>query len=257
MLGWAVRGALIVALIAAGCASGAKDGVQRDDTDVAVDTDLAARDTDAPRDTDPASETGAPLPLDTDTGPNPFADRVVSFTPGAFAGYGQDQLPQIVLGAPNGRGPTGGSLDVLSLGEHGEIVLVFDDIELVDGAGPDLLVFENAFRGWVETGEVSVSEDGSTWSTWPCDATNAAGGFPGCAGVHAVLASRANGVDPLDPAQAGGDAFDLADVGLTRARYVRIVDSGQNALGGLGYAGTTGGFDLDALAVVNGEAVTP
>ncbi|RYZ33379.1 MAG: cell surface protein, partial [Myxococcaceae bacterium] len=43
------------------------------------------------------------------------------------------------------------------------------------------------------------------------------------------------------------DGFDLAAVGLTRARFVRIRDSGAN-----GYAGTSGGFDLDAVAVVNG-----
>ena len=73
-------------------------------------------------------------------------------------------------------------------------------------------------------------------------------GSPGCAGVNPVLANRTNGVDPTDPALAGGDAFDLADVGLARARYVRIRDSGVNP-----YEGTTGGFDLDALAVVNGE----
>jgi hypothetical protein len=46
---------------------------------------------------------------------------------------------------------------------------------------------------------------------------------------------------------AGGDAFDLADIGLQRARFVRIRDSGENP-----YEGTAGGFDLDALAVVNG-----
>lgn len=247
----------MVLLFAAACTAGAKDRVQRDDTDAVVDTDVAVTDTDGAQDTDQALETGIPTPLDTDVGPGPFADRVVSFTPGDFAGFGQDHLPQIVLGAPNGRGPSAGSLDVLSLGKRGELVLAFDDVAMVDGDGPDLIVFENAFPGWIETGEVSVSEDGATWFTWPCEATNAEDGYPGCAGVHAVLSSRTNGVDPLVPALAGGDAFDLAEVGLTHARYVRIVDSGQNDLRGLGYAGNTGGFDLDAVAVVNGETLTP
>ena len=51
---------------------------------------------------------------------------------------------------------------------------------------------------------------------------------------------------PFDVATAGGDAFDLADVGLAEARYVRITDRGD--LGGL-----AGVFDLDAVGIVNLE----
>ena len=47
-----------------------------------------------------------------------------------------------------------------------------------------------------------------------------------------------------------GDAFDLADLGLSRARYIRIQDTGSND-----YAGLTGGFDLDAVAIVNGAPI--
>lgn len=180
-------------------------------------------------------------------GPDPFADAVVSFSPGAGAGYGQDGYPDVVLGSPEGGGSSG-SLDVLSLGDQGEIVLAFDDIGLVDGEGPDLLVFENPFPGWYETGVVGVSEDGETFAEWPCDAEDAEGGYPGCAGVALVYASSDSGVDATNPAAAGGDAFDLALLGLTRARYVRIRDTGVNS-----YEGTAGGFDLDAVAVVNGE----
>lgn len=175
-----------------------------------------------------------------------FADEVVSFEPGAGAGFGQDQMPDIVLGSPEGKGEAGGSLDVVSLGDEGVIVLAFTDFGLVDGPGVDLLVFENAFAAWPETGVVAASEDGETWAEWPCDLeTNV-----GCAGVAAVLASSDNGVDAADPAAAGGDAFDLADVGLERARFVRIRDTGENP-----YEGTAGGFDLDAVSVVNGEAL--
>jgi hypothetical protein len=181
------------------------------------------------------------------SGPDPYADLVVSFSPGEGAGYGQDGYPDVVLGAPEGGGESG-SLDVLSLGREGEIVLAFDDIGLVDGEGPDLLVFENPFPGWYEPGAVAVSEDGETWLEWPCDPTDAAGLYPGCAGVGLVWASSESGLDGTDPAVAGGDAFDLAELGLTRARYVRIRDGGTSD-----YSGTAGGFDLDALAVVNGE----
>jgi hypothetical protein len=118
-----------------GCSNGAKDGVQRDDTDDASDTDVSTSgspDTDVALDTD----TGGAAPQDTDTGPDAFADQVVSFTPGEFAGFGQDKLPYIVLGPPNGRGASAGSSDVVSLGKLGEIVLGFDDVGLVDGDGP-------------------------------------------------------------------------------------------------------------------------
>ena len=45
----------------------------------------------------------------------------------------------MVLGPPESPGNGGGSLDVLSLGREGEIVLAFDDIGLIDGEGPDEL----------------------------------------------------------------------------------------------------------------------
>ncbi len=185
-----------------------------------------------------------------DTGePDPFADLALLFTPGEAAGFGADRYPEIVYGPPQGAGDAG-SLDVLSLGREGLIVLELTDIGIVDGEGPDLLVFENPFTGWLETGRVAVSEDGETWHEWPCDAEDAAGGYPGCAGVGLVWSHPDNGIDPTDPAVAGGDAFDLADLGIERARYVRIVDSGANS-----YEGTSGGFDLDGVAVVNGEVL--
>ena len=146
-----------------------------------------------------------------------------------------------------GRGDAG-SLDVLSLGREGEIILELTDIGIVDGPGPDLIVFENPFTGWYETGVVGVSEDGASWSEWDCEADNPDDGFPGCAGVGLVWTHPDNDIDPTDPETAGGDAFDLADLGLERARFVRVRDSGFNS-----YAGTSGGFDLDAIAVANGE----
>jgi hypothetical protein len=198
---------------------------------------------------------GPSEPVETDVadtaaaGPSPFADRIVAFTPGDAAGFGQDELPDVVLGPPDGDPDGIPSLDVLSLGREGAIVLAFDDLGLVDGDGVDLLVFENPMPAWIETGVVAVSEDGATWAEFPCDAADAADGYPGCAGVNPVYAG-ADGADPTDPATAGGDGFDLATVGVERARYVRIVDSGANV-----YSGNAGGFDLDAIAVVHGAAV--
>jgi hypothetical protein len=138
-----------------------------------------------------------------------------------------------------------GSLDVLSLGREGSIVLEFTDTAVVDGPGVDLLVFENSFGTYLETGVVAVSEDGQAWHEFPCEPT--AEGFPGCAGVRHVHSTPDNGLSPTDPAVAGGDGFDLATLGVARARFLRIRDSGAN-----GYGGNSGGFDLDAVAVVNG-----
>ncbi len=194
-------------------------------------------------------DTGEPV----DSGPDPFADRVASFSPGTGAGFGQESYPDVVLGWPEGGGEVG-SLDVMSLGEAGEIVLEFDDMGVVDGEGADLLVFENPFPGWYELATVAVSDDGETWHEWPCDVDDEQGGYPGCAGVGLVEANSDNDVDATDPETAGGDAFDLAmlaDFTGKTARYVRIRDTGTNS-----YDGTAGGFDLDAVAVVNGQSLT-
>jgi hypothetical protein len=185
----------------------------------------------------------------------PYARDVVSFEPGEGAGFGGEDLPDVVLGPPSGRGELQGSLDVLSLGKGGRIVLGFGQFGIVDGEGADFVVFENAFWPggdpalvFAEPGEVSVSDDGSEWHAFPCDAEgDGMGRFTGCAGVTPALEYDANTVVPLDPALSGGDAFDLADVGLARARFVRITDVSN--------AGSTpsAGFDLDAVGIVNVE----
>ena len=179
--------------------------------------------------------------------PDPFADFLVSFEPGEGAGFGEESLPWVVMGPPLGGGPEAGSTDVVSLGREGAIVVGFNDIEAIDGEGPDLLVFENAFSGWLETGTVSASEDGETWFTWNCSENE---DRSGCAGMHPVLAHPDNNISPVDPDTAGGDAYDLADLGLSRARFIRIQDTGSND-----YAGPAGGFDLDAVAIVNGTPI--
>jgi hypothetical protein len=173
-----------------------------------------------------------------------YIASVVSVSYGAKSGYGQDRLPDVVLGPPHGAGDTQGSLDVLSLGRGGEIVIEFG-ADVIDGDGADLIVFENAFfvggdtnDVYHELAEVAVSADGAQWTTFPCSTTTHP--FDGCAGWRPVHSHPNNRVSPSDPAVSGGDPFDLTDVGVERARYVRIRD-----ISGSG-SGETAGFDLDA-----------
>jgi hypothetical protein len=179
--------------------------------------------------------------------PPHFATRIVSACIGPDGGFGEDDYPGDVLGPPKGAGDASGSFDVLGLGEGGSIVLAFDGGGIVDGPGADFIVFENPFfvggdpqDVYANPGTVAVSEDGEAWTSFPCTAT--AYPWGSCAGWHPVYANASdNSIDPLDPATAGGDAFDLADIGVAHARFVRITDRPD----------LPGDFDLDAVAVVN------
>lgn len=177
-----------------------------------------------------------------------FATTVLAFAPGQGAGFGQDAMPDIVLGPPKGAGATAGSLDVVSLGSGGSIVLGFD-VAITDGPGADFIVFENPMTLWPEPAIVGVSQDGVTFVEFPCEHANKAAKFPGCAGVTPVLSAPGNGVDPTDPAAAGGDAFDLHAIGLDRALWVRVRDPGAQAA-----VQPTAGADLDAVSVVHAAA---
>lgn len=188
-----------------------------------------------------------------------FVTNVVSFTPGDCAGFGIPKMPGIAQGPPVGAGALAGSLDVVSLGVRGEIVVSFGSNAIVDGPGVDFIVFENAFyangdpeRIAADLGEVSVSDDGSTWKTFPCT-RSAQPPYGACAGWHPVYSAPQSGASPVDPAVAGGDPYDLADVGVTRARYVRIRDVGGATCPAEPPKPTNAGFDLDAIAIVNAD----
>ena len=187
-----------------------------------------------------------------------FADAVVSYEIGTNGGFGEDLMPDIVLGPPRGGGPTQGSLDVLALGIGGSIVLRFDPPVICDGPGVDFTVFENAFHIGSAGGPlfneyafVAVSQDGAEFFEFPYDAQTGVG----LAGRTPVLSHPDNGISPLDPALSGGDSFDLADVGLSWARYVRITDV-AGAIADVGdmpqfTVAPNAGFDLDAVAAVH------
>jgi hypothetical protein len=182
----------------------------------------------------------------------PFADRVVRFEAGVGAGFGADAMPWVVFGGPRGEGETRGSTDVVSLGTGGSIVLAFDARPIVDGPGDDLIVFENAFRFgagrvYAELGAVSVSDDGVRWFAFPCDAETGAG----CAGKTPVRANvETNTLACTIPREAGGDAFDLASLGISRARFVRVDDAATFPASS-GQGDGKAGFDLDAIVAIH------
>jgi hypothetical protein len=187
---------------------------------------------------------------------DPFADAVTEYTVGAGGGFGSEFLPDAVIGPPRGGGPIQQSLDVVSLGNDGTITVRFDLPLICDGPEADFVVFENAFHVgtpegpvFEEYGIVAVSQDGVEFVEFPYDATSHAG----LAGRVPVLSHPDNGIDPLDPSVAGGDTFDLADLGLAWVAYVRITDPGA-AIPDPGDRippGDKGGFDLDAVAALH------
>ncbi len=184
---------------------------------------------------------------------DPYADCVEELAAAAGVSFGHDAMPGIVLGPPRGGGVDMGGTDVASLGCGGSITLHFSAPWPTDGPGPDFIVFENAFRSgsttFIEPAQVLVSADGERWHGFDCEPNGSPEPPSGCAGLQPVLASGP--AAEIDPTTAGGDAFDLADVGLSEARWVRIIDRTAEHYGSQTWcAGAAGGFDLDAVAVV-------
>jgi hypothetical protein len=205
--------------------------------------------------------TSYPLPDGGRVAGDRFITTVVSYDAGSCAGFGQSKMPDIVYGPPVGAGTTEGSFDVVSLGVGGSIVVSFAPNGIVDGPGVDFVVFENPF--WIggnandvyaEPGIVSVSDDGITWTSFPCTATVQSPPYGTCAGWHPVLSAPGNGISPIDPSVSGGDGFDLSDIGVAHARYVRIVDHTEEVCPtDPTMRPDTDGFDLDAIAIINAD----
>ncbi len=165
--------------------------------------------------------------------PSIWPVAVREYALGSSQTFGQDSqyFPYNVLGpictTATPTTPCADPCQIVSLGKGGYIVLTFDP-PLADKPGPDFIVFENAFR--YGNGEVfdewmivKVSQDGEVWYTFPYDSLTGqglAGRTPtGCEGCPPTS------IHWQDPMQAGGDAYDLADVGLEWARYVQVEDA--------------------------------
>lgn len=160
---------------------------------------------------------------------------------------------------------TGGSTDVVVLGDSGSITLTFGSF-IVNGLGADFAVFENSFSDtFLELAWVEVSSNGTDFFR-----------FPNFSLTQSPVSSF-GAVDPTDldglagKYRAGyGTPFDLdilktvPGLDVNAVRYVRIVDivGDGTALDSLGRAiydphptRVSAGFDLDAVGVIHAAPV--
>lgn len=179
-------------------------------------------------------------------------DTVQSATFGSSqrSGLGASFFPANVLGGPSAMArdsvPATDPREICSIGLGGSITLGLRRGVIVDGPGADFTVFENAFnygrgRIYAEPATVEVSQDGVSWTMFPFDSVR-------CTGLAGVTPT--SGDDPYDPARSGGDAFDLADVGIDSVRWVRLTDVTSLILKNPSspfFDPTLSGFDLDVV----------
>ncbi|MHC5063629.1 MAG: hypothetical protein ACYTG5_06610 [Planctomycetota bacterium] len=211
--------------------------------------------------------------------PSIHASEVIDFDSNNNAGGGIFD-PAKTLGPPSGGGLFAGSLDVHSLGAGGFLTLGFD-VSVIDGPGADFIVAENPFltgpfESFAETFFVEVSSDGINFARFP-SAYHGPATSPGGFGVSGIgsfdnlggsLPVRAGnpGVDMQDVVEAGGDAFDLADLSadplvsaglldLQDVNQVRLVDVqggvDQDSRGRIIQDPSSGSADIDALTVLH------
>jgi hypothetical protein len=186
----------------------------------------------------------------------------ISLSSGAYANVGDSSS---ALGK---AGTTG----VVSLGDGGIAVLQFAS-PVKDDTGPDFAVFENSFDdSFLELGFVEVSSDGSNWFRFPAvsntDATTQTGSFGATDPVKINnLAGKYRG--------QYGTPFDLADItdnllldkqAITHVKIIDVVgciqtqyctrDVNNNKVNDpWPTAFGSGGFDLDAVGVINRQAI--
>lgn len=185
-------------------------------------------------------------------------DTVVSFKAGDGQNSGQsaEYFPMNIFGIPsrypNDKIPESSPTEVLSLGLGGEIIVSFKNYSIIDGEGVDFVIFENVFTNpinkklFVEPAIVSVSQDGINFTEFPYDFKT----LEGCAGLTPTFGEN----NPFDYPSGGGDGFDLADIGLSEIKFIKIKDITVKLLKDLDhfyYDPIISGFDLDAVVGIN------
>lgn len=164
-------------------------------------------------------------------------------------------------------GPANGT--VISLGDRGQIILTFEN-PILNTVGYDFAVFENGFKVglsyYLELAHVEVSSNGIDYIRFPSEAAM-------------DTSYQINNFSYLNPEEiynlAGkhqapyGTLFDLEEVGLDQITHIRLIDvvgSIEDTLGSRDSKGRiindpwpspfeSSGFDLDAVAVVDGSTL--
>ena len=157
--------------------------------------------------------------------------------------------------------------DVVSLGDGGSIIISFDE-PILNREGYDFATFENGFQVgfsyYLELAHVEVSKDGKEFKRFPSESLT-------------DTSYQTNNFSYTDPYQlynfAGkhqapyGTLFDLDELGFDTINYVKLIDVVGSVNDSFGTRDSKGrmindpfpspyescGFDLDAIAVVNGE----
>lgn len=179
------------------------------------------------------------------------AQRVVALEVGDAGGLNAETVPSPALGLPQGAGETRGSTDVVALGAGGTLTLELAP-PVVDLPGSDLVIYENAFvlagstDRFEEWAELAVSAEGERFTPFPCDRRSG----EGCAGRAPV---QPGSPDAGALTALGGDSFDLAELGLSEVRFVRLTDV-DGPQPNAWIAAPARGFDLDAVV---GRACVP
>ena len=186
---------------------------------------------------------------------DPYSYKVVRFMPGLgdsgfFMDYNDVDFKDVPAGKPDFKETTISRPEVfkkqfLPLGNGGSIVYEITDGELNDGDGPDFVVYsDSAFAKGIKTAKVEVAEtdNPSSYVEFSCDSVNPP--FKGCAGVHKVDIAKGEDIILI-----GGDYFDLSKIGVKKARFIRITDTGDNK--NSASLPDTDGFDIDSIALVH------
>lgn len=160
--------------------------------------------------------------------------------------------------------------EVVSLGDGGVITLTFDQ-PIVNNEGYDFAVFENGFQVgfsyYLELAHVEVSQNGTDFVRFAGESLS-------------DTSFQTDNFGYTDPQKisnlAGkhqapyGTLFDLEEVGLEEVNYIRLIDvvgSVNDSFGSRDSKGriindpfptpfASGGFDLDAVAIVNGAMLS-
>jgi len=189
----------------------------------------------------------------------------IANTAHGFASYGE---PENALNAAEGD-----ATSVVSLGDSGVAILTFAS-PIVNGIGPDFTVFENGFADdFLELAFVEVSSDGINFVRFPSISETPIISqigpfeFSDCRYVHNLAGKyRAGFGTPFDLE----DLVDSVGIDLNHITHVKIIDavgSINSAFGSYDSQGTiindlyptafpSGGFDLDAVGVINEGTVS-